>query len=282
MAISERKAGPAAGAKCAKIFIQIVRIRTVELAMLLSVYRLGRKRDQQGIARTLIPLDGAEDARDIDARAAWSRPHRNCNPQDDWHDHVRHKAQTPPAPASATASLGPVVTAQDDDRQRARQYAALPWRRAADEITSKVLLITSRETRRWVIPKGWPMANLTPAEAAAQEAYEEAGVFGQPNATPIGTYAYDKRLRDGALQAVEVVVFPMEVFVEQLAFPERGQREKLWTSPEDAADKVDELELKAPASAAFRPSRTYTCPSRRTRGSSRRASPLPRQCRTPG
>ena len=133
-----------------------------------------------------------------------------------------------------------------------RQFAALAWRRAVDG-SVKVLLITSRETRRWVIPKGWPMANLTPAEAAAQEAYEEAGVFGQPSAAPVGTYAYDKRLRDGALQAVEVAVFPMEVFVEQLAFPERGQREKLWTTPEDAADKVDEPELKA-LIRAFRPS----------------------------
>ena len=145
-------------------------------------------------------------------------------------------------------SDGPAVTLRDDGRQ----YATLPWRRGADG-SIKVLLITSRETRRWVIPKGWPMPNLTPAQAAAQEAYEEAGVFGQ-NDAPIGTYTYDKRLRDGALQAVEVVVFPLEVFVEQLAFPEQGQREKLWTTPEDAADKVDEPELKA-LIGAFRPPR---------------------------
>jgi len=156
--------------------------------------------------------------------------------------HQRHNRQGP--------DDVPATTARDD---AARQYATLPWRRGADGAIT-VLLVTSRETRRWVIPKGWPMRNMTPAEAAAQEAYEEAGVFGEPDAVPMGTYAYDKRLRDGALQAVEVVVFPMEVFVEQLAFPERGQREKLWTTPEDAADKVDEPELKA-LLRAFRPSK---------------------------
>ncbi|HEY4028984.1 MAG TPA: NUDIX hydrolase [Caulobacteraceae bacterium] len=126
----------------------------------------------------------------------------------------------------------------------AKQFAALPWRRQADG-SVKVLLITSRETRRWVIPKGWPMTGRTPQAAAAQEAYEEAGVVGAPDARAIGAYHYDKRLRDGALQPVEVTVFPMQVFVEQLAFPERGQRQKLWTSPAEAADKVDEPELKA-------------------------------------
>jgi 8-oxo-dGTP pyrophosphatase MutT (NUDIX family) len=126
----------------------------------------------------------------------------------------------------------------------AAQFAALPWRRLADG-SVKVLLITSRETRRWVIPKGWPMPDRTPAQAAAQEAYEEAGVVGTPAERPIGAYAYDKRLRDGERQTIEVSVFPLEVFVEQLAFPEHAQREKLWTSPAEAAERVDEPELKA-------------------------------------
>jgi 8-oxo-dGTP pyrophosphatase MutT (NUDIX family) len=124
------------------------------------------------------------------------------------------------------------------------QFAALPWRRLADGQV-RVLLITSRETRRWVIPKGWPMPDRTPAEAAAQEAYEEAGVVGAPAKKPIGIYVYDKRLRDGAQQSVEVSVFPLEVFVEQFGFPEHAQRERLWTTPAEAADRVDEPELKA-------------------------------------
>ena len=124
------------------------------------------------------------------------------------------------------------------------QYAALPWRRAPDG-SIKVLVITSRETRRWVIPKGWPMKDRTPAEAAAQEAYEEAGVIGEPDPKPVGSYGYGKRLRAGAVHDVTVIVYALEVFVEQLAFPEQGQREKLWTTPAEAAERVDEPELKA-------------------------------------
>jgi 8-oxo-dGTP pyrophosphatase MutT (NUDIX family) len=131
------------------------------------------------------------------------------------------------------------------------QFAALPWRRMSDG-SVKVLVITSRETRRWVIPKGWPMPGLSPAQAAAQEAYEEAGVVGDYSAEPIGAYSYDKRLPQGVAQPVKVQVFPMEVLVEQLAFPELGQRDKLWTSAADAAERVDEPELKA-LIGAFKP-----------------------------
>jgi 8-oxo-dGTP pyrophosphatase MutT (NUDIX family) len=139
----------------------------------------------------------------------------------------------------------PAVTIRDEQADHgAQQFAALPWRRGVDGEV-KVLLITSRETRRWVIPKGWPMEGRTAGEAAVQEAYEEAGVFGEAVATPIGTYTYDKRLRDGSLRAVEVLVFPMEVFVEQLSFPEQGQRDKAWVSPAEAAERVDEPELTA-------------------------------------
>jgi 8-oxo-dGTP pyrophosphatase MutT (NUDIX family) len=131
------------------------------------------------------------------------------------------------------------------------QFAALPWRRLGDG-SVKVLVITSRETRRWVIPKGWPMPGLSPDQAAAQEAYEEAGVAGDQSPEPIGAYSYDKRLPRGAAQAVKVLVFAMEVLVEQLAFPEHGQRDKLWTSPAEAAERVDEPELKA-LIGAFKP-----------------------------
>jgi len=147
---------------------------------------------------------------------------------------LKHRASFPHPPA------GP----QGVGESPAEQFAALPWRRMPDG-SVKVLLITSRETRRWVIPKGWPMPDRTPAQAAAQEAYEEAGVVGTSFERPIGAYVYDKRLRDGALQTVAVIVFPLEVFVEQLAFPECGQREKLWIGPAEAAERIDEPELKA-------------------------------------
>jgi 8-oxo-dGTP pyrophosphatase MutT (NUDIX family) len=130
----------------------------------------------------------------------------------------------------------------DKNLDRTEQFAALPWRRKAVG-GIEVLVITSRETKRWVLPKGWPMRDRTPAQAAAQEAYEEAGVVGEADEEALGDYGYGKRLRDGAVQDVRVAVFAMEVFVEQLTWPEIGQRDKLWTSPDHAAELVDEPEL---------------------------------------
>jgi 8-oxo-dGTP pyrophosphatase MutT (NUDIX family) len=128
-------------------------------------------------------------------------------------------------------------------RRTDAQFAALPWR-VVDGVL-EVLLITSRETRRWVIPKGWPMKGRSPAEAAAQEAYEEAGVTGVADAEPLGAYAYPKRRRDGSVQQVKVQVFALQVLTEETTWREQGQREKLWTSPAEAADRVDEPELQA-------------------------------------
>jgi 8-oxo-dGTP pyrophosphatase MutT (NUDIX family) len=128
--------------------------------------------------------------------------------------------------------------------KKSEQFAALPWRRRVSG-DIEVLVITSRETRRWVLPKGWPMKDRTPSQAAAQEAYEEAGVIGEADSEPVGEYGYGKRLRSGAVQEVRVAVFAMEVFVEQMAWPEKDQREKLWTSASAAADLVDEPDLKA-------------------------------------
>lgn len=121
------------------------------------------------------------------------------------------------------------------------QYGALPWRREAQ---LQVMLVTSRETRRWTIPKGWPVKRLAAAEAAALEAHEEAGVVGRL-AEPIGTYRYNKRLRDGTVVICTVTVFPLEVDAVDEHWPEEAERERAWFSPEAAADLVDEHELKA-------------------------------------
>jgi 8-oxo-dGTP pyrophosphatase MutT (NUDIX family) len=130
----------------------------------------------------------------------------------------------------------------EPDREPRAQSAALPWRRGADGAV-EVLLITSRETRRWVVPKGWPMKGLSLAETAAREAFEEAGVEGVPTGKKLGVYHYDKRLRSGRLQHVRVSVYALKVTGELDAFPEQGQREKLWTTPADAAGRVDEPDL---------------------------------------
>jgi len=115
-----------------------------------------------------------------------------------------------------------------------------------------VLLITSRETRRWVIPKGWPIKGVKSAKCAAREAFEEAGVQGKVSKRPVGSYAYDKRLKNSRQQHVRVAVFGLQVEGEADAYPELGQREKLWIPIADAARLVDEPELMV-LLATFRP-----------------------------
>lgn len=126
--------------------------------------------------------------------------------------------------------------------QRRIQYAALPYRQRQDGEV-QIRLITSRETRRWVIPKGWPMKGLSPAKAAAREAYEEAGLLGSISTEPLGMYSYDKRL---TLQTVpcDVIVFPMKVKRYMKNWPERAERFGFWFSIESAAAAVQEEELR--------------------------------------
>jgi 8-oxo-dGTP pyrophosphatase MutT (NUDIX family) len=133
-------------------------------------------------------------------------------------------------------------SSREPDREPRSQFAALPWRRdAAGGV--EVLLITSRETHRWVIPKGWPIKGKSSAKSAAQEAFEEAGVQGKVSKRPVGSYGYDKRLKSGRLQHVRVAVFALCVETEADAYLECGQREKLWVPPPEAAQRVDEPEL---------------------------------------
>ena len=128
-----------------------------------------------------------------------------------------------------------------DDRRR--QYAALPWR--TGDLGIEVLVVTSRQTRRWIIPKGWPMKDRTGPDAAAQEAFEEAGVRGAVARAPLGTFTYLKRLADGSGRLCAVKVFPLAVTEVLDIWPEMTQRERRWMSLADAAAAVDEPELKA-------------------------------------
>jgi 8-oxo-dGTP pyrophosphatase MutT (NUDIX family) len=130
------------------------------------------------------------------------------------------------------------------DRVLLVQYGVIPWRRSR-EGEAEILLITSRETRRWVVPRGNPIAGLRNHEAAAQEAYEEAGIRGAVEDEAIGTYRYDKRRRDGSAVPAEVALFRMIVGEEADEWPERHERERRWFSVEDAASAVDEAELAA-------------------------------------
>jgi 8-oxo-dGTP pyrophosphatase MutT (NUDIX family) len=123
-----------------------------------------------------------------------------------------------------------------------RQVAALPWRRGAAGI--EVLLITSRETRRWVTPKGGRMSGKTDPEAAAQEALEEAGIEGRIDETALGTFRYLKVLKRGSRWCT-VALYPLEVTVEHREWEEGDERVREWMSPEEAARRVDEPDLKA-------------------------------------
>ncbi len=122
-----------------------------------------------------------------------------------------------------------------------RQCAALAF--AEQEGETKILLVTSRETHRWVLPKGWTEKHLAPHEAAAKEAFEEAGIMGEIRDTPIGSYAYMKRISDGCSIACEVDVFPMQVRRLLDDWPEKAQRERRWFTLPEAAMAVEEGEL---------------------------------------
>src|SRR3954468_2618235 len=122
------------------------------------------------------------------------------------------------------------------------QYAALPFRYAEGNRV-EVMLITSRETRRWIIPKGWRIKGLSPAATAAREAFEEAGIKGEIRDRPLGTFRYQKRMTDRDSVPVDVEVFALEVGSQVEQWPEKGQRETRWFSANEAASLVEEPEL---------------------------------------
>ena len=113
-----------------------------------------------------------------------------------------------------------------------RQAAALPLRRG------RVCLITSRNGKRWVIPKGWIDPGQTAGESALAEAWEEAGLTGALEREPIGSYLYDK---DG--QTFHVTVFVMKVTAVAQDWPERSFRERAWVSPTGFFERIEEAGL---------------------------------------
>lgn len=124
---------------------------------------------------------------------------------------------------------------------KTRQCAAIPY--VIRDGEAQVLLLTSRGTGRWIIPKGWCKKKHTPAEMAALEAFEESGVVGEVTPEPIGTYHYTKILRNGSLKPLVVDVFGLRVQFEALDWPERHERERVWVTPAEASLMVAELEL---------------------------------------
>lgn len=115
------------------------------------------------------------------------------------------------------------------------QYGALPYW-IADDGNVRLLLVTSRGRRDWIIPKGWPIPRLTAAATAAREAYEEAGLIGTiVGDDPVGYYRYAKQRASWRTVVCEVAVFLFAVERQLRKWPEKAERETRWFTPEEAA-----------------------------------------------
>ena len=130
----------------------------------------------------------------------------------------------------------PLRIAKRQQRLARTQFAALPWRMVGESF--EVCLVTSRGRGRWILPKGWPMDGVTPAQAAAIEAREEAGLLGLAEDRCLGVWSYAK---SGVPHLA--MVFPLRVDQALDDWPERGQRQRRWFSPDRAAAKLDAPDL---------------------------------------
>ena len=121
------------------------------------------------------------------------------------------------------------------------QFGALCWRVKAGKL--QVCLVTTRQSGRWIIPRGWPQHKQTPAASAATEAWEEAGLRGQPIDYCLGAYTYVKPLKNRAAPVI-VMVYPLRVTESSGVWPESHQRKRKWMRPAKAAKRVDEPGLR--------------------------------------
>lgn len=128
--------------------------------------------------------------------------------------------------------------------QNIEQYAAICYRRSPITEEIEVLLISTRGSGRWVIPKGWDMPNKLPHQVAEQEAWEEAGVRGKAKKKAYGYYTYLKALDNLTRVPSVVQVHLLEVSAVFDEFPERGQRNAMWLPPYEAALLIREPELR--------------------------------------
>ena len=120
------------------------------------------------------------------------------------------------------------------------QFAALCYRIKDDKL--QFCIVTSRRSKRWIVPKGWPMHGETPMDAAATEAFEEAGVRGIIYPRPIGVFSYYKVRSQDELLCM-AVVYPLKVKKILKRWPEDRERERKWVSRKKAAQMVDDPEL---------------------------------------
>jgi 8-oxo-dGTP pyrophosphatase MutT (NUDIX family) len=121
-----------------------------------------------------------------------------------------------------------------------KQYGALPYRLSGQSY--EILLVTSRSSGQWLIPKGWLGNGMTPSQSAAREALEEAGVIGDPGDQPLGAFRHVKSAV-GLLVTVEV--YPLRVTHELDKWDERSQRQRRWFSQPQALAVVSNPRLRA-------------------------------------
>src|SRR5207245_10067972 len=124
------------------------------------------------------------------------------------------------------------------------QYGALPYRLSAGS-RPQFMLVRSRETRRWIIPKGWPKKGKSPHHSAAREAFEEAGVVGAVARRSVGSFTYEKRLKHGGAVVCEVRVFPLQVRRQNKQWPEKPERVVKGLSASQPAEEVKQPKLSA-------------------------------------
>ena len=141
-------------------------------------------------------------------------------------------------------SRGSKKSVNKADRAIRVQYGVLPYQFTETDLL-EVLLVTTRRTRRWVVPKGWPIKGLKPPQSAAREAYEEAGIRGTVGAKAIGIFSYNKVLDiSGGIVPCEVRVFAMIVKRQLDTWPEAHEREARWFEPAKALSAIKDKGLR--------------------------------------
>jgi 8-oxo-dGTP pyrophosphatase MutT (NUDIX family) len=122
----------------------------------------------------------------------------------------------------------------------------LAYRRVGKKLDApiEIILVTSRQTRRWIIPKGNVDHGMSPHAAAAQEAEEEAGVLGKVSRDPLGSFTYDKYIVGGLCVSAKVAVFPLAVREVMDEWKESKWRRRKWFSVDEVNEAIQEPGLR--------------------------------------
>lgn len=118
------------------------------------------------------------------------------------------------------------------------QIAALCHRMREGKV--EVLLVTSKSTRRWILPKGWPILSRRAHRTAAIEAFEEAGVTGKVHKNPFASFSSYKGGEAGLKLRTEILVFLVDVESEAEEFPDSAERDVRWVSIKEAVRMTSE------------------------------------------